>query len=631
MKSTAAVAFLMILLPGCGTAVSEKSSRIPRAGTDEVDASFVVDPALESELQDALPAGLPQRTEDKVRKPERSTAPQIAKDNRDRRPSAGPGDSQFQAGLDTARDAEPTRERFAVFVEGGPLIVEIMFTIDENPYNTMRESMIAEVLQAADTNSDGVATWDEVLRSPKFEYGQYGNIVITGASQSQELRQQYDTNSNGRLDRSEVPRFVTQGRGSTSAFSLTRSSLNAGLNNSTSALQNLLDTDQNGKLTLPEIAAAPQRLLTRDHDDDAMLVAEDFRTAPQRGDGQTLNASPRRSYVPQSWIVLGPQADWDEVIYTIHEIYGFESELLREHFQLVPDLFSELDVNGDERVDDDEIKNLNKATPAFQLMVRFGETSREPAATALHLSHLCDDLKRANKSLIERENRFSLQLDHAVLTFAVLDPFAQETIEQQVEAQLSTFDSDANGWFAEEEFAESFLGQAVPFVTMDVNTNEKIDKSEMISFLATQQLPMRAQISTHISDTEDALFGTLDADRNGRLDSREIAMSSAMLTTLDNNSDGQLTTAEIPSWISIGFLRGNSATVEALISNSFDATSSPHLDLPIWFTGMDVNRDGSVSFQEFLGTETQFKSFDQDADGFLGWSEVRLIAVREGH
>ena len=631
MKSTAAVAFLMILLPGCGTDVSEKSSRIPRAGTDEVGASSVADPALESELQDALPASLPQRSEDKVRKPEQATAPQIAKDNRGRRPSAGPGDSEFQAGLDTARDAEPTRERFAVFVEGGPLIVEIMFTIDENPYNTVRESMIAEVLQAADTNSDGVATWDEVLRSPKFEYGQYGNIVIAGASQSQELRQQYDTNSNGRLDRSEVPRFVTQDRGSTSAFSLTRSSLNAGLNNSTSALRDLLDTDQNGKLTLPEIAAAPQRLLTRDHDDDAMLVVEDFRTARQRAVGQTLDASPRRSYAPQSWIVLGPQADWDEVIYMIREIYGVESELLREHFRLVPDLFSELDVNGDELVDDEEIENLNKVTPAFQLSVRFGENSMEPAGTALHLSYLCDDLKRANKSLIDLGNRFSLQLDRAVLTFAVLDPFAQETVEQQVEAQLSTFDSNANGWFDEEEFAESFLGQAVPFVAMDVNRNEKIDKSEMISFLATQQLPMRAQISTHISDTEDALFGSLDADKNGRLDSREIAMSSVMLTTLDNNRDGQLTTAEIPSWISVGFLRGNSPTGEVLIFNSFDATSSPRLDLPIWFTGMDVNRDGSVSFQEFLGPETQFKSFDQDADGFLDSSEVQWIAVPEGH
>jgi len=96
------------------------------------------------------------------------------------------------------------------------------------------------------------------------------------------------------------------------------------------------------------------------------------------------------------------------------------------------------------------------------------------------------------------------------------------------------------------------------------------------------------------------LITTLDVNRDGTLDSSEIANASAALKTLDKNSDGQLTSDE--------YLPPMPKDAPA------DAPKPP---TPLIVKALDANGDGTIDALEIANAPAALAKLDKNGDGQL--------------
>jgi len=96
------------------------------------------------------------------------------------------------------------------------------------------------------------------------------------------------------------------------------------------------------------------------------------------------------------------------------------------------------------------------------------------------------------------------------------------------------------------------------------------------------------------------LITALDASRDRRIDSNEIANASAVLLTLDKNNDGQLTTNEYLPSLPAGAPK--------------DAPRPPR---PAVVKALDANGDGVMDATEIANAPAALKTLDKNGDGEL--------------
>ena len=104
------------------------------------------------------------------------------------------------------------------------------------------------------------------------------------------------------------------------------------------------------------------------------------------------------------------------------------------------------------------------------------------------------------------------------------------------------------------------------------------------------------------------LIAALDANRDGIIDSNEIANASAVLKTLEKNGDGKLTIDEY-----LGPRPGNLPADDA-------EEHRPPL-LPI-VEALDTNHDGIIDSNEIANASVALKTLDKNGDGKLTIREL---------
>ena len=521
---------------------------------------------------------------------------------------------------------EPVRSaaRFLLLTGEGPLVIEASFRIDGYPSTQVLQQLLDKMLELADSNGDGVALWDEVLESPHFRFGQFGNVVLNNFAQKQQARRQYDTNLNGRFDRAEVPAFLTQNKGSSQAFQLLRSAANRGSNKSHSPVMRVLDYDEDGRLGRDEISQASSRLQSRDADADEILLPSDFVFAPGTRGGMRRG---RRRYGPDSAILLGEHVDWDQVSYAMQEIYG--GDLAIDTFRLVPELHASLDLDVDGQISDLEVKGFNSVAASIRLHLEFGRSTSEgdEVSPRVRLMHLSTNLERHAVDVVETERRITLQWARFKVAVYINDALGAIDNQMQARSQFEQADADSNGYLEASEFPENLVGEA-PFAALDQDGDGRLYLKDFAEILGQRQAVVRSQIVAQAEDQVDALFSALDANNDGRLAGREVASASARLRELDVNQDEVLRSRELPDTMGIVFARGVPAARDGLlnVANLTTFSTATATDAPQWFRRMDGNADGDISAAEFLGTANQFRDLDANADGFLSLGEVQALA-----
>lgn len=538
-------------------------------------------------------------------------------------PADGPATPPATASAATASAATPQgssqreafrpAERFVLLAGGGPIIVDLGITIDGEPHAVVAERMVDQVLNVADANHDGTATWDEVFQSPQLKYGQFGNPVFNDEAQHRELRAQYDINRNRRLDRDEVPRLLTRNTGPR-AVSFTSSKRSRG--KSSSPIRELLSVDGDSLLSSDEFAEAAIRLRTRDADEDDSLTMTDFRPAPTF---PQLQMPDRNSGTgTEAAVLITETANWEDIAYIFSEAYG---ELNESSFALAPGLCQKLDLDQDGKVDEIELRGLyRKAEPHVQLAVAFGDRRASRDVLPMQLVYVAPELDSVKLSLTASASRVTIQLPRLELTFAVNDQVAAADLDQQAQAQLKSLDADSNGYLETSEVPDVFAGE-VPFEALDVDQDGKVYPAELVTYLNQRQVAARTLVQTQVSEDDDALFAALDTNNDGRLGSRELERAVAVFEALDKNGDGQVRPSEIPDNISVSIGRGGGQPFLAVaLTPPVMPASRP--DVPAWFLRMDVNADGELGPREFLGDAGRFHQLDTDGDGFVTSSEI---------
>src|SRR6185436_14777353 len=170
---------------------------------------------------------------------------------------------------------------------------------------------------------------------------------------------------------------LTRNAGGSRPFSIRGTFDYRDLNRRSAATWRAIDADDDGVLSSAEQAAAPARLASRDTNDDEILLPSELDLRMQLPDPE-MTSSQRRRRGPDAARLLGPHADWGAVQLALEQAYGGSRYLRPDSFPLTPELFTQLDRNGDGRVRREEFTGLNDVPPHLVVAVEFGPPTREP-------------------------------------------------------------------------------------------------------------------------------------------------------------------------------------------------------------------------------------------------------------
>ncbi len=512
-----------------------------------------------------------------------------------------------------------------MFTPGGPLVVQLWLTIDGQPHYLALQNLVKRVLLAADTDGDGTPTWTEVINSDRFKYGQFGNLPIENDAARNQIKRQYDTNSNDIFEANEAPRFLTRNAGQSKPFWLTSTNRYRAYNRIDSPLRVLLDTNDDGMLTASETNGALTRLLSRDSNDDEMITGVELdpqSAAAMQGAMRGTAMTMRGGRGPRTGLILGERANWSTIQYAIEELYGYGNPVREDGFRLVPGLFESLDSNGNGKLDASEYKTLDTVEPQLQIEVAFGKGANPGMQGGMvSLREISPELKKELEPVSSTRNRLRFRLPGVDLLFYANDQAPPAGDEQQGQRLLEQYDANKNGYLEKEESPPANVLLNATFDTVDADQDGKVYPQELVDFFSDRQAVFRSQIRAMAADRPDAMFAAIDVDGDERLDAREISSLDKRLASFDLNGDEQLDIDEIPGSITVGFVRGNPARGDALFATPMITTAYQIESAPGWFVRMDVNGDGEISRREFPGSRQQFNKFDKDKDGFITTAE----------
>jgi Ca2+-binding EF-hand superfamily protein len=481
---------------------------------------------------------------------------------------------------DPPKKVEVPPERFAILTPGGPLLVDVTLSLDGQSPSDLFAARVKQVLEAADTDNDKRSTWAELAANEEFLKAERVMNPATVKGRTKTWTEQHDVNRDKLIQPEEASSWLGRDSGrSVTALALRSRRAYYSSPSLSSRVWQLLDVDNDGRLTAAEITAAPDRFLLYDANDDRIITTAEM--APLReqlndpGRPSMSAGSTSRKEDRYAALHLKPPVNWSRIEYLLADLYAPRQPLSPSSFPDLPQLFDHLDVNADGRVNQEELANLLTIKPHLQVNVSFLKLPEIPIAAI---------------------NSFTRELTASRIDVQDYDPVVTNIIQP--------------------------TGTRLVFSLG--NTRITISANDLATPAGPGMYVERSALRVMVHDDFDAVFEQIDADSDGRLGERELSNAAERMLTRDKNGDGEISGAELPAAMIVAFLRSESTNEQSFYVPPSNYAAKSTGSAPPWFAQADFNGDGDVSRREFLGSSEQFAQLDGNGDGFISADEASV-------
>ncbi len=553
---------------------------------------------------------------------------------------------------------------FVFLGESRPVLVRLHVRMDGKSLPAAWDECITYLFKYLDVNNDGVLTREEIERAPtadQFAGGSAGGFAaLVGGGAAPVLKMEaVNTSGNGKVTRAELAAYYRKQGFVPFQFNLGSAQQNPlaalfgggrpepSVEAVNKAIFHLLDTSDNGKLSLKELEAATTVLLQRDENEDEIvttreLVPNTVVKIDQMGMMMAMGGSGGRSKATSSALlvpVLTPgeiPADLESRLLKRYAVSGGEEKdkFTRKDVGLDEATFRQLDTNSDGVLDTKELAGLVKQKPGIEIVLRLGKKKDAEALVEVVTGNGRSPL--ADKFALKD----TLSLLDLGMTRVELQPNQQDgpdrigAMRQDYLSQFRQADTNGDGIVDATEAKDNPILTRL-FKAVDRAGTGKITVKELGAYFDhLQELQKRVaacSVTLSVSDQSRGLFDLLDTYRDGRLSVREMRQAPKLLKQFDRENKGYLTREDLPHTYRLELRRasfsqadGNPLTAFAeLYSTSGGQYETEQVQKgPAWFRKMDRNRDNDVSRKEWLFGDELFRKIDTDGDGLISVEEA---------
>ena len=228
-----------------------------------------------------------------------------------------------------------------------------------------------------------------------------------------------------------------------------------------------------------------------------------------------------------------------------------DHRLSRTEIGLPAEVFAAYDGNDDETLDRDELgEYLDALEPSVELIVRLGPSvpghSRVEVVTTAG-STIAPGVPRCARPAEWTTTLTTLDLGDRWIDLRIPD---YDRRPRSLRAARSVSVHDPRQGRTGKTLSMNDVRGREPFQSlfalMDRDADGKVTEAEMDAALDLLEDLSSSQAVFGVADRGEMLFGTLDADGDGRLGLRELLAARKRLASYDRDGDGRITAAEIP-------------------------------------------------------------------------------------
>lgn len=483
-------------------------------------------------------------------------------------------------------------------------------------------------------------TWQELIEKPLVASGWLGNLIADD-ERSDQLISMYDSQRDDIVSRDELREFLSRGLSRRSALQV------ADIGNSPDSRDaspwGPLDTNEDYVLDAEENEQIMEKFMSLDRDGDGTLTLAEARPAMMAQAAMMRNTSvlsAKTLYTLESpsdsAAAKNRSRQLSNLAGSLIEHYTFLSELSAEQWPGYPEhRWKELDKDESGGVDRYEMRGLFDLPADLTLYLRF-----DPEFDGGYVVYAEPATSPSMGSYIEFTDEASD--DNSVEPSAIASQIAWTETDRG--GRL-----DAPGLCLQIEVEDLFTSTSRELVLSQVQMalkNPQLATALQTQFeLSDEAIEFADQDgNSELSETEaDALWQWLTARQGTRLAARWMQAPEPWFQLLDTNANNSIARDESEQFVAsfqstygqgeavlgagdpllVQFVvRRSDPRFEGVSNSQQNNSPEPDMALVDWFDAMDLDRDGAIDEDEFLGDLQDFTGLDANNDGFLRRAEL---------